>query len=147
MTAASTRTVVAGFGAAIAGAAAGVAMLGGVGLSFTPVQFIAVTLIIGFPIAAAHVVIVGSTLYAYAKARFPFHWWSAALGGFVTGATPIMIFATVPLAISLASGRWPEAVGWLSVILWFGCSGVFGGLAFRAIRGRDLGLAVPGPSA
>jgi hypothetical protein len=144
MTAASTRSVVAGLGAAIAGAATGVAMLGGIGLWFTPAQFIAVTLMFGFPIAAAHVVIVGSIFYAYAKARWPFRWWSAALGGFVTGVTPIMILDTVPLVISLASGRWLEAVGWLSVILWFGCSGVFGGLAFRAIRGRDLAIAAPG---
>jgi CDP-diglyceride synthetase len=77
---------------------------------------LAVVLLFGTPIAAAHVLALGLPAYLFIKARGPVEWWHAATVGMVCGGVPAF----------LVSGAEP------SVTVLFAASGVVGGLAFWA---------------
>lgn len=142
----SPHSLLAGFGAVMAAAAIGVAMLLLFAPEFRTHGVVGLALVVGVFIAGMHAAFVGSLLYVFAEARWPLRWWSAALGGFVTGIIPISIFWLFHSAQALASGHSLELLAWLEAVVWLGGSAAVGGLAFRAIYGRDPRLVAEEPS-
>lgn len=133
----SPHSLLAGTGAVLAAAATGVAMLVLAAPEFRTHALVGLALFVGVLIAGFHGVFVAGPLYVFAKPRWPLRWWSAALGGYVSGIIPFTIFWLFHTAQALASGYSFEIMAWLEVVVWLGGSGAVGGLVFRAIYGRD----------
>lgn len=93
-------------------------------------------LVFAVPIAVLHCVFLAAPLYTVMVDRWPLRWWNAGLAGFVIGAIPL------PFFMATLSGWEVEHLAELPLlILWFGGSGLAGGLAFRAVRGpRPVGM-------
>ncbi|NYT43152.1 hypothetical protein HZY97_20425 [Sphingomonas sp. R-74633] len=87
-------------------------------------------ILLATPVALAHCVFIAAPLYAVLIERWPLRWWNAGLVGFGIGAIPIPFWVAT-------TGANPFDL--LMTTLWFGVSGLAGGLAFRAVRG-------PGPA-
>lgn len=112
-------------------------------LSFTlneASQIALIFLILGFPIALLHVLLLGLPAYAILRERWPLRWWNAAIAGFAIGVLPFGIFTFDPSAeflqagqiVFVEGGQYTQA-GWLNYLQGLAVAGAFGiagGLAF-----------------
>ncbi|MBN8812418.1 hypothetical protein [Sphingomonas sp.] len=80
-------------------------------------------------LAFGHLVFIALPIYLVLVDRWPLRMWNAGLAGFLIGAIPMSL---------LGLGGRPDLEALLSAILWFGGSGLVGGLAFCAVRGGDI---------
>ncbi len=122
----SGRTLLAGVIATLAAGAAGVLAFG-LWLCVPDILSLGLFwILIATPVALGHSIFLAAPLYTVMIRRWPLNWWSAALAGFSVGAVPI------PLWIALSTHNVHDT---LMLILWFGGSGLAGGLVFRSVCG------------
>lgn len=92
---------------------------------------LAIVMIFGFFIIAAHVVVIGIPTYFIVVPRHPVHLWSAALTGALIGVLPFMIFV-LPIQVAqtiYTSNNW-NFYFWTCIT--FSGFGALGGLSFWA---------------
>lgn len=77
-------------------------------------------LVLGFPFAFGHALVLGLPAYLWLERRYRLHWWNAMASGAVVGVVPMLIW------IGPASA-W-EGIALLLIV---GASGAGGGLVFR----------------
>lgn len=125
----SSSTALAGVVAVLVAAAAGVLAFG---LWFCVPDILALGLfwiLIATPVALGHCIFLAAPLYAAMIGRWSLGWCNAGLAGFAVGAVPIPLW----IAVSVH-----DVHDTLMAMLWFGGSGLAGGLVFRAVRGPRL---------
>lgn len=123
--------VIAGFSLASAAAAAPTILLG----SFAVIAFP-----IGFVLAAAHAFLLGGPIYLMLRRRYEVGFLNSAVLGFLIGALP---FAFFTLAMEGPRTAGPQSWAVFNALMpspIFGALGAIGGLAFRAMIGRNEGM-------
>ncbi len=132
--------VSAGLAASLAAAITGAVLSAWLGLDLAPRAYLWVILFFAFPIALGHAAIIGAPLYAAAIAHWPLRWWSAVLGGLVTGMLPVAVVALANAVQMAAAHRAVDSSGLLELLLVPGAAGAVGGLVFRALHGERLAV-------
>jgi hypothetical protein len=138
--------------AAIVAALAAVAAAALPGLQLpleTAAGWVLLGVLFGTPIALLHAFAVGLPLYLTFRRRWRLRWWSAAVGGFLTGAVPILLlkvftgpgfdFYMAGTTVLVEQGRYTSAGWWglLASSVWTGLAGLLGGISFWLILRRS----------
>ncbi len=96
--------------AALASAAAAALVVAVISWPTVSVPMAVSTLMVGFPIAVAHAILLAMPAYALLSRRWRLRAWNAALGGFVVGAVPIGLLS-VSADVAAVTGGFGAAGG------------------------------------
>lgn len=115
----------------------------------TAARWVLLGVLFGMPIALLHAFAVGLPLYLTVRRRWRLRWWSAAVGGFLTGAVPLLLlrsfagpgfdFYMAGTTVLVEQGRYTWAGWWglLAGSVWTGLAGLLGGISFWLMLRRS----------
>jgi len=95
-------------------------------------NWVILSMIVGVPIAVFHAFLIATPAYSILQRYLPLRWWSALLGGVLTGTAPAAVIGLVAVTgAALGGGNIGESLLMMLAILpWLGAAGAVGGLTF-----------------